>query len=39
MPKKPYEKPSILQTQKITTRAVLCDKADDATCGAGVISS
>ena len=39
MIKKPYEKPAILQTQKITTRAVLCDKADDASCAGGVISS
>jgi hypothetical protein len=39
MTKKPYEKPVILHTEKITTRAVLCDKADAATCGGGVIQS
>jgi len=39
MPKKTYEKPTIVYTQKITTRAVNCDKADDSTCGGGVISS
>jgi len=39
MPKKPYEKPAVIYTQKITARAVACDKADDATCGTGVISS
>ena len=39
MPKKTYEKPAILQTEKITTRAVACDKADDTNCAGGVISS
>ena len=38
MPKKPYEKPAIVQTEKITTRAVICDKAD-ASCSGGVIQS
>ena len=39
MAKKSYEKPAILSTEVITTRAVLCDKADDASCAGGVISS
>ncbi len=39
MPKKPYEKPAVLQTEKITTRAVVCDKADATTCGSGTLQS
>ncbi len=39
MPKKPYEKPAIVQTEKITTRAVICDKADEMNCAGGVIQS
>ena len=38
MTRKTYEKPAILHTQKITTRAVACDKADGS-CSAGVIQS
>ena len=33
--KKTYEKPAILQTQTVTTRAVSCSKADDMCSGAG----
>jgi hypothetical protein len=32
--KKQYEKPSITYTQTLTTRATVCNKADDS-CGAG----
>lgn len=39
MSKKPYEKPAIVHTEKITARAVVCDKTDDMTCAGGVISS
>jgi len=39
MSRKTYEKPAVLQTQKITTRAVACDKENDTTCGGGVIAS
>ena len=39
MQKKPYEKPAVVYTQVITTRATVCDKADDMTCAGGVISS
>jgi hypothetical protein len=39
MIRKPYEKPAIVQSEKITTRAVVCDKADSATCASGVIAS
>ena len=38
MTKKPYEKPAIVHTETITTRAVGCDKAD-AGCGGGPIQS
>jgi hypothetical protein len=38
MAKKTYEKPAILHSETITTRAVACDKSD-ATCSGGVISS
>ncbi len=37
--KKPYEKPAVVHSEKITARAVACDKADDASCSGGVISS
>jgi len=39
MSRKTYEKPAVVQTQKITTRAVACDKESDTTCAGGVISS
>ena len=39
MPKKPYEKPAIVQTDKLTTRAILCVKNNDAQCGGGPINS
>ncbi len=33
MSKKPYEKPAVIHTEKITARAVTCTKTDEATCG------
>ena len=38
MKKKPYERPTIVHTEKIEARAVNCDKADDA-CMGGTIQS
>ncbi len=38
MSKKPYEKPAIVHTEPVTTRAVICDKADTS-CSGGVIQS
>jgi hypothetical protein len=37
--KKTYERPTIVHTEKLEARAVVCAKADDATCGAGPIQS
>ena len=31
--KKPYEKPNVVHTEKIEGRAVVCAKADEASCG------
>ena len=39
MPKQPYEKPAIVYTKKITTRAITCMKSDDVNCAAGGIQS
>ena len=30
MEKKPYEKPAVVYTQPMTTRAINCNKADDS---------
>ena len=38
MKKKDYESPTIVHTEKLEGRAVLCTKADDA-CAGGTISS
>ena len=38
MKKKDYESPTIVHTEKLEGRAVLCNKADDA-CAGGTISS
>jgi len=38
MKKKPYERPTIVHTEKIEARAVNCDKADDS-CAGGIIQS
>lgn len=37
--KKTYEKPTIVHTEKLEARAVICSKADDASCQAGPIQS
>jgi hypothetical protein len=37
--KKTYEKPTIVHTEKLEARAVVCAKADADTCGAGPIQS
>ncbi len=37
--KKIYERPAIVHTEKLEARATVCAKADDASCGAGPISS
>ena len=37
MKKKPYEKPVILASDSMETRAVLCTKTDAAACGAGTL--
>ena len=34
-----YAAPKILHTEKLTSRAVVCAKADDGTCGSGPIQS
>lgn len=38
MKKKPYEKPIIVASESLETRAVICTKTDTAACG-GTISS
>ena len=35
MKKLPYEKPVILTSESMETRAVVCTKSDSAACGAG----
>ena len=37
--RKQYEKPAIVHTEKLEARAINCNKADDATCGAGPVQS
>jgi hypothetical protein len=37
--RKPYEKPAIVHTEKLETRAVLCAKADESMCAAGPLQS
>ena len=37
--KKTYERPAVVHTEKLEARAVSCNKADDASCGAGPIQS
>ena len=32
--KKTYERPAIIHTEKLEARAVNCNKAEDASCGA-----
>ncbi len=39
MEKKPYEKPAVVHTETLEARAVVCAKADDASCGQGAIQS
>ena len=39
MDKKTYEKPQILDTEKLQGRATTCARSDDAACGAGPIDS
>jgi hypothetical protein len=36
--KKNYEKPAVIHTEKLEARAVVCGKADDATCSAPTAS-
>lgn len=38
MKKKPYESPTVVHTEKIEARAVVCDRSDQ-TCSGGVIQS
>lgn len=35
MKMKPYEKPVIVSSESMETRAVICTKSDPAACGAG----
>ena len=37
--KKQYERPAIVHTEKLETRAVTCGKADDSCAGMGAIQS
>ena len=37
--KKTYQRPAITHTEKLEGRAVVCGKADSATCGAGSVQS
>jgi hypothetical protein len=37
--KKPYERPTILHTEKLEARAVVCAKQNDTVCGMGPIQS
>jgi hypothetical protein len=37
--KKAYETPQIIHTEKLEARAVTCTKADETTCGGGIIQS
>jgi len=37
--RKEYFPPKIVHTEKIETRATVCTKSDEATCGGGVIQS
>jgi len=37
MNKKPYESPTIVHTEKIEARAVVCGKATEGTCPGGQI--
>ena len=37
--KKAYERPAILQTEKLEARAVVCSKADEISCAGGPIQS
>ena len=37
--RKEYFPPRIVHTEKMTSRATMCAKADSATCGAGPIQS
>jgi hypothetical protein len=39
MTKKPYERPAVTHTEKLEGRAAVCDKADDAVCTTGPLSS
>lgn len=39
MSRKTYEKPAIVHTETITTRATVCSKADDQNCMGGPLSS
>ncbi len=39
MKKKPYEKPVIVASESMETRAVICSKSDPVVCGAGTISN
>jgi hypothetical protein len=36
--KKPYQKPTVIHTEKLEARAVICAKATDATCAAPLSS-
>jgi hypothetical protein len=38
MMKKPYERPSVIHTEKLEARAVVCGKADEAGCAAPIAS-
>ena len=37
--KKPYEKPVIVDSESLETRAVVCTKSDIAACGTGTTSN
>jgi hypothetical protein len=39
MKKQAYEQPAIIHTEKIETRAAVCNKADEANCSIGPIQS
>lgn len=39
MKKKPYVKPSVVHTEKIEARAVVCAKVDDTACTGGPLAS
>jgi len=39
MNKKPYEKPVIVNSESMETRALVCTKIDTAACGAGTVST